>query len=120
MSRTVLAPGDTLLVTVTVTNVGAHQGALLGTSTCALSFEVYDDATVIGQPLGRTCHLDLGDRVLEPGESISEQLQWDGYTRTAGGAEAVPAGTYAVIGLARVSHGPSAQWQPVDITVVPR
>ncbi len=97
LDRQVLILGDTIGVSVTVTNISDRQLTLSGSSTCLLGFEVRQGRRLVLDPAAGNCTDDLNIWPLDPGEEFGWTIPWAG-TGTDG--KLLPPGTYTLRGVA--------------------
>ena len=93
-----LAPGDSITMTITITNV-SNSTVNAVTTACASRFVITGPT---GDPVDRgnpICTLELGIKALAPGQSVSLTEHWDGMELVGGDVVArAPAGQYIVRG----------------------
>jgi hypothetical protein len=124
ISRTAFKAGDTVTVTVTVTNIGPDAGAI-NSKGCPLPFEVMPAGTltVVG-PQDVVCTTEQRFATLAPGESFSYHTVWDGKGRTANRAFGDPVvllsqGDYMVQGIAPTDAGLVASGNSLGFVILP-
>lgn len=101
LSEAVVTPGDSITVTLTLTNPTAGAIQVSGTSPCFLTFSVQPagGAEVAADP--RPCPAVITSATLQPGESRQASIRWG---LTAGGTP-LPLGQYTVrAGLSLVNQ----------------
>lgn len=113
--------GERVRFDVSAENVGSSPVQWgPGSSSCQLELRVRVDGedrfAAVGPSGGGPCTMDLSVHTLEPGESRTETVSWDGRAQPEPGErlEELAPGTYEVRGFAR----PVATSEPISITVV--
>jgi hypothetical protein len=115
--RSQLVPGDTVHLTLTVTNIGDGPGFVTGGSNCVFDYHVLSGDSVVARAAYRVCLLDIREYWMDPGESVAEQLWWDGYTITETTRAPAPPGSYTIAGVALVPDGTVLSWRSAEVTV---
>lgn len=86
---------------ITATNLGSSRVVWgMGSSSCQFSLVVEGNGIDRQDISFRGCTADLVEQGLEPGESRTEVISWDGQISVSGVLEPLPAGEYRVSGLA--------------------
>jgi hypothetical protein len=112
--QAVASPEAPALITVTATNVGESRVTWgPGSSTCQLGLIVRVGGGDHHATAERICTADTRTFVLEPGESRSEVLEWDGQAQVDGEVVRLEPGDYELRGVAP----PVGTSAPVVITL---
>lgn len=107
--------GESMLVTVTVSNAGTEARTLESTSGCFTDYEVLDAGGTVIATSGQSCTAQMARRELAPGASFSEQQRW---VRDLAGMPRLPVGALQVRGL--LLAGPDTlRSSPVSLTIAP-
>ena len=110
-SRTSIAPGDTVVFTLTVSNRTPASVTVQGSSSCTFDWFLEDVHQV------RVCTADLHPFTFAPGEARTFTFPWAGYVDDIEGRPtALPPGAYVARGLVDASEG-QGQSDPVTVTV---
>jgi hypothetical protein len=117
LSSAILAPGDSVTITVTLTNL-ADTAVTMASGDCTSPFVV---STLSGRAVGpdvaaEVCPAVLIERTLAPSQSVSVPYTWDG---TLNGVERtrIRAGEYLVRGSTQ--FGPVRSNAPAELTILP-
>ena len=120
-SRSLLKPGDTLQVSVTVMNVGDRMYTLTS-GNCPSPIKVYGpDGSIV--PRAEVCGEPGFSRVLEPGDSHTYAFRWTAETITYGGGMTVKsplsAGPYGLRGQVTIAEVGVIEAGGVSIYILP-
>ena len=118
VDRAEVSPGVPATIRVRLENglvTGARTARLHGSGTCTFGFEVRDTRGNVVAPTRRGCTDDLREWPVEPGQHVERVFSWDGRA-SEGGAERVPPGTYALVGVLE-SREVELESAPVGILV---
>lgn len=114
LDRTRLVRGDTMQITVTVTNPTLHAVTVQGSSSCFVTFDVLDATGAVAYPRGRVCTSDLASRTIAPLVTETTEFTWTGEELVVEHGTLVyrpfPAGHYRItggLGLVRPQGQPS-------------
>lgn len=100
---------------ITATNVSSERVVWgLGSSSCQFGLYVEGDEIERQNIAFRACTEDLAEQGLNPGQSRTEVIEWDGQISVSGLMSPLPAGLYQVIATA----GSEYESEPLVITIV--
>jgi hypothetical protein len=96
-----LTVGSPVEFVVTATNNRAERVVWgIGSSSCQLSLFVEGDELELHNIAFRACTVDLAEQGLDPGQTRTEVIAWDGHISVSGLMAALPAGVYQVTAMA--------------------
>jgi hypothetical protein len=78
IDRTRLVPGDTMRVSVTITNQTLHAVTVQGSGSCFVVFDVLDATGAVVYPRGRVCTADLVSQTFAPLTTVAIDFKWTG------------------------------------------
>ena len=113
LDRQVLTPGDTVRITLTITNPGPSYVTIQFPTTCQLSFEVRSPAGVRVAPWDLACGQAITSRTFSPGVETAE-FTWSGEPTPRSPGRVAP-GEYLVV--AGLGLPPVAESPPVSLRV---
>jgi hypothetical protein len=111
--RSTVAVGQSLQITVTVTNTSAASRTLQFSSGCLTDFEFLDAGGKVAGTSQQTCLQALTQRTLPAGGSLTDSHTW---TRGSLGTPPLAPGTYQLRGVLLATRD-TVRSQPVPVTV---
>ncbi len=105
-SRATFVRGDTIHLTVTVSNPTASEVTVSGSSSCLLAFRALDAQGRVLAASDRICTMDLSHATVPAHGTLIRALVWNGNAASGEGPLAqVPPGEYRVVGVLNTDEG---------------